>query len=79
MSYFFVVRRHPGHVRGVIYVFCRVVFGLNASPFLLNETLRHHIIKYAEVNPAFGGKLIKVSVNEILVHCSILFFFGFLA
>ena len=26
----------------VVYGFCRVVFGLNTSPFLLNATLRHY-------------------------------------
>ena len=45
--------------RVVIYRFCRVVFGLNASPFLLNATLRHHISKYAEVDPEFVRKLIE--------------------
>ena len=39
--------------RVVIYRFCRVVFGLNAFPFLLNATLRHHITKYAEVHTEF--------------------------
>ena len=28
----------------VVYRYCRVVFGLNATPFLLNGTIRHHLI-----------------------------------
>ena len=42
----------------VVYRFCRVVFGLNASPFLLNATLRHHISKFMAVDPEFVKKLI---------------------
>ena len=34
-----------------IYRFCRVVFGLNASTFLLNGTIRHHLSKYAAIDP----------------------------
>lgn len=42
----------------VVYRFCRVVFGLNASPFLLNTTLRHHIEKYALEDSEFVRKML---------------------
>ena len=41
-----------------MYRFCRVVFGLNASPFLLNATLWHHISKYNSIDPEFVRKLL---------------------
>lgn len=40
-----------------VYRFCCVVFGVNASPFLLNATIRHHLKKYEECNPEFVRKL----------------------
>ena len=49
----------PNVSKIVVYRFCRVVFGLIASPFLLNATLRHHITKFAEVDPEFARKLIE--------------------
>lgn len=36
---------HKPDSKIVVYRFCCVVFGLNASPFLLNATLRYHISK----------------------------------
>lgn len=41
----------------VVYRFCRVVFGLNASPFLLNGTLRHHLTIFAERDPEFVKRM----------------------
>ena len=46
-----------GDLETVVYRFCRVVFGLNASPFLLNATLRYHIEKFAESDPIFVQKM----------------------
>ena len=43
----------------VVYQFCRVVFGLNVSPFLLNGTIRHHLATFAEADPEFLRKMVE--------------------
>ena len=51
----------------IMYQFCRVVFGLNVSPFLLNATLQHHISKYNSIDPEFVRKLLDSSYVDDLV------------
>ena len=41
-----------------LYRFCRVLFGLNASRFLLNGTIRHHLATSAEADPKFVEKMV---------------------
>ena len=50
----------------VVYRFCRVVFGLNASPFLLNATLRH-ISKFKNEDPEFVRRMIESFYEDDLV------------
>ena len=35
-----------------------MVFGVNASPFLLNATIRHHVSKYCELDAEFVRKIL---------------------
>ena len=53
----------------VVYRFCRVVFGLNTSAFLLNATLRHHISKFMAVDPELVKKLIDSLYVDDFVAC----------
>ena len=45
--------------RLIVKRFARVVFGVNASPFLLNGTLKHRISRYMEVDPEFVAKMLQ--------------------
>lgn len=44
-------------VEPIEYRFCRVVFGVNCSPFLLNATLLLYLDSYAHDDPEFVRKL----------------------
>ena len=47
--------------------FARVAFGLSSSPFLLNATLKHHIMAYESEDPEFVQKLLQsLYVDDII-------------
>ena len=43
----------------VIFRFLRVVFGLTSSPFLLNGTIKVHMLKYIDVDRDFVEKFLR--------------------
>ena len=57
--------KNPGLM---LYRLCRVVFGVNASPCLLNATLRHHISQY-EADPGLVENLFNLFYVDDLVVC----------
>ncbi len=53
--------------RIVVYRFARVVFGVNASPFLLNATVRHHLELHADTHREIVSKVIRsIYVDDIV-------------
>ena len=53
--------------RLVIMRFARVVFGVSASPFLLNATIRRHVEKYRDEDPLFVDKFnLSIYVDDLI-------------
>ena len=51
----------------VVLRFARVVFGVSASPFLLNATIRHHIEKFSRSHPELVRKLLQSTYVDDIV------------
>ena len=51
----------------IVLRFAPVAFGLSSSPFLLNATLKHHILKYESEDPEFVKELLQsLYVDDII-------------
>ena len=50
-----------------MYRFCRVVFRLNASPFLLKGTIRHHLDTFVLQDPDFVKRMVEGFYADDLV------------
>ena len=53
LRFLWISNIHSDTLEIVIKRFCRLVFGLSQSPFLLNATLHHHVKKYEDVDQDF--------------------------
>lgn len=54
----------------VVMRFTRVVFGVSASPFLLNATINHHIRKYESTDQSFVEKILQsIYVDDLTTGC----------
>ena len=51
----------------IIYRFARVVFGVSASPYLLNSTIQHHLMQYSSLQPDIVAKLLESFYVDDLV------------
>ena len=50
----------------VVLKFTRIVFGVSSSPFLLNDTIKHHIEQYKEADPEFVETFVRsICVDDL--------------
>ena len=59
------IHEDPPNIRALR--FTRVVFGVSASPFLLNATLKYHLEKYATTHPEVVGRLLESTYVDDIV------------
>ena len=54
----------------VIYRLCRVIFGMNCGPFLLNAALKYHVTKYYALEPVLAQNTLEgLYVNNWTSGC----------
>ena len=58
LRFLWVENPHENDLKLVVYRFARVVFGVNASPFLLNAVIRNHVTKFQDIDPEFVKKML---------------------
>ena len=59
LGFFWVEDVRGNNLSIAVYRFCCVVFRLNASPFLLNGTIRHHLATFAKIDPEFVKRMVE--------------------
>ena len=65
LRFLWVENPHAKNLKLVVYRFACVVFGVNASPILLNAVNRNHVTKFQDIDPEFVKKMLNSFLVEV--------------